>query len=224
MSRLPRPAFCLVTPGRLRSAAGGDARDLVRLIARAARAGVNLIQIRERELADGDLASLVAQILAEVERSKTLVVVNERADVALAAGADGVHLRAASVAAPRLRPIVPERFLIGRSVHSTEEAIAADVAGGTDYLIFGTVFASASKPAQHPVAGLDQLRRVCGSVQVPVIAIGGMTRDRLKDVAAAGASGFAAIGMFIEADRDAADRGSGLMELAVSAFVNQSHE
>jgi thiamine-phosphate pyrophosphorylase len=223
MTRLPRPAFCLVTPGRLRSAADQDARDLVRLIARASRAGVNLIQVRERELPDGDLVSLTGRILAEVERRKTVVVVNERADVALAAGADGVHLRAASVAAPRLRPIVPEGFLIGRSVHSTDEAIAADAAGSADYLIFGTVFASASKPAQHPVAGMDQLRKVCGSVRLPVIAIGGITRDRLRDVAAAGASGFAAIGTFVEEDRGAADGVSGLMETAASVFANQSH-
>ena len=223
MTRLPRPAFCLVTPGALRSADDRDARDLVHLVVRAARAGINLIHIRERELPDRALASLVGHILAEVERPRTLVVVNERADAALAAGADGVHLRAAGVAALRLRPIVPEGFVIGRSVHSREEAVATDTAGGADYLVFGTVYPSASKLAQHPVAGVGKLREVCSSVGLPVIAIGGITPARLHEIAAAGASGFAAIGMFVDADRAGAESMTRLVERAVAAFANQSH-
>ena len=222
MTPLPRPVFCLVTSGTLRSADERDASDLVRLVGRAARAGVNLIHIRERELSDRALAVLVGRIVAEVERLKTVVVVNERADVALAAGADGVHLRASGVATSRLRPIVPEGFVIGRSVHSTEEAVAADTAGGTNYLIFGTVYASASKPAHHPVAGVEQLRNVCRSVRLPVVAIGGITTGRLREVAASGASGFAAIGMFVDADRAGTETMSELVELATGAFANQS--
>ena len=107
MARLPRPAICFVTPGRVRSAEGQDAQDLVRLVVRAATAGANLIQIREREMPDRALLGLVGRILAEVDRSRALVVVNERADIAMAAGADGVHLRAQGVAPSRLRPIVP---------------------------------------------------------------------------------------------------------------------
>src|SRR6185436_13691588 len=129
MLRLPCPTLCLVTPGTLRGGEGQDARDLVRLIGRAAGAGVNMIQIRERRLPDRALRDLVGHILSEVDRSQTLVVVNERADVALAAGADGVHLRADGVAARRLRSIVPEGFVLGRSVHSTDDARAAEAAG-----------------------------------------------------------------------------------------------
>jgi thiamine-phosphate pyrophosphorylase len=223
MARLPRPAFCLVTPGRLRSATDRDADDLVRLVVRAARAGVNLIHVRERELPDRDLADLTSRILAEVERPRTVVVVNERPDVALAAGADGVHLRATGVAAPRLRPIVPEGFLIGRSVHSIQEAVAADISDGSDYVIFGTVFESASKAEGHPVAGLEQLHKVCRSVRLPVIAIGGITANRLSAVAAAGASGVAAIGAFVDADRDPADGLARLMESFAGAFGKRLH-
>ena len=222
MLRLPCPALCLVTPGTLRSGEGQDARDLVRLIGRAAGAGVNMIQIRERVLPDIALRDLVGRILSEVDRSQTLVVVNERADVALAAGADGVHLRADSVAAARLRPIVPAGFVIGRSVHSPDEARAAEAARGMDYLIYGTVFASTSKPANHRVAGIEGLSDVCASVRLPVIAIGGMTVERVAEVAAAGAAGFAAIGAFIESDRAGVRVTTELVERARRAFAGQS--
>jgi thiamine-phosphate diphosphorylase len=221
MTRLPRPAICFVTPGRVRSAEGQDAQDLVRLVVRAATAGANLIQIRERELPDRALLGLVGRILAEVDRSRALVVVNERADIAMAAGADGVHLRAQGVTPSRLRPIVPEGFVIGRSVHSTDEAVAAAAAGG-DYLIFGTVFPSASKPANHPVAGIERLREVCASVRLPVIAIGGITTARFHEVAAAGAAGVAAIGMFVESDRAGAKAATELVQRAQRAFATES--
>src|SRR4029450_12609128 len=110
-------------------------------------------QIRERVLPDIALRDLVGRILSEVDRSQTLVVVNERADIALAAGADGVHLRGDGVAAARVRPIVPAGFVIGRSVHSPDEARAAEAAGGMDYLIYGTVFASTRKTEHHPGGG-----------------------------------------------------------------------
>ena len=222
MTRLPRPAICLVTPGRVRSAEGQDARDLVRLVVRAVTAGANLIQIREREIPDGALLGLAGRLLAAVDRSRALVVVNERADIAIAAGADGVHLRAEGVAPSRLRPIVPEGFVIGRSVHSTDEAVAAEAAGGCDYLIFGTVFPSASKDANHPVAGIERLREVCASVRLPVIAIGGITTAEFTEVAAAGAAGVAAIGMFVESDRAGAAAVTELVQRAQRAFATQS--
>ncbi len=218
MARLPRPTFCLVTPGTLRSEDGQEAEDLVRWVARAAVAGVNVIQIRERQLSDRALYSVTRRILGALNRSHALVVVNERADLAQTAGADGVHLRADSVAAPRLRSLVPDGFLVGRSVHSTSEAVAAESAGGVDYLIFGTVFPSGSKPADHPAAGLEPLRTVCASVRLPVIAIGGITPGRLVDVAATGAAGFAAIGAFAESDRAGAEATREVVQQARRAF------
>jgi thiamine-phosphate pyrophosphorylase len=216
MSRLPRPAFCLVTPGQLRGE--DDVSPVVRLAVRAAEAGVNLIQIRERQLADRALYNLTRRIVGEIGRSQTRVVVNERADLAQAAGADGVHLRADGAAAPRVRSILPAGFLVGRSVHSTSEAVAAESAGGVDYLIFGTVFATASKPADHPAVGVGSLHQVCESVQLPVIAIGGITAGRLAEVAAAGAAGFAAIGAFTEADRAGSDATREFVRHAQRAF------
>ena len=150
------------------------------------------MQIREPRLPDPALLGLTRQ--AGETGIKTLV--NDRLDVALAAGADGVHLRGHSFSAARVRERVGKAFLIGRSVHDLAEAGAADREGGCDYLLFGTVFPSRSKPEGHRVAGLDALREVCHRVSLPVIAIGGITRERAAEVRAAGAAGIAAIGLF----------------------------
>ena len=121
---------------------------------------------------------------------------NARADIALAAGAHGMHLRGTSPSALRIRPIVGPRFLVGRSVHSVEEAEMAEASGGCDYLVFGTVFPSVSKTAGHAVAGVDALARVCARVRLPVLAIGGVTTANIDRIAATGAAGVAAIDLF----------------------------
>jgi thiamine-phosphate diphosphorylase len=164
-------------------------------VARAAREGVHLVQIRERDLDGGPLTHLVSASVAAVRGTRTRILVNDRLDVALAGGAHGVHLRADSFGASRVRSMAPAPFLVGRSVHSVEQALAAVDEGGLDYLIFGTVFESASKPGRA-AAGLGALRAVSDATVLPVLAVGGITRERIPDVMAAGASGAAAIGMF----------------------------
>jgi thiamine-phosphate pyrophosphorylase len=156
---------------------------------------VHLVQIRERDLDGASLARLVSACVAAVRGTRTRILVNDRLDVALAAGAHGVHLRADSFAAPRVRAAAPAPFLIGRSVHSVAAAGAAARDGELDYLIFGTLFESASKPGRAP-AGLDELAAVARATHLPVLAVGGVTRERIGDVMAAGASGVAAISMF----------------------------
>ena len=170
--------------------------DLVLRAADAVRAGVDVIQVRERDLPDRQLAALVRRIVDVTVGTHTRVVVNDRADIAIVAGAAGVHLRGDSPPASRVRELTPEGFLIGRSVHSLAEVDAAVADGGCDYLLFGTVFPSSGKPDGHRVAGLDELARACRRSPLPVIAIGGMTEDRAAAVRAAGAAGFAAVGMF----------------------------
>ena len=174
-------------------------RPLVDLFGDAARAGVDLIQIRERDLDDGALVALVRAAVAAVHGTPARVIVNDRADVALAAGAAGVHLRSDSIPARRVREMAGEGFLVGRSVHDEDEAAAVDAEGGCDYLIFGTVFPSSSKPAGHQAAGLPALDRVCARVSAPVLAIGGVSIARAPDVARAGAAGIAAIQLFAAA-------------------------
>jgi thiamine-phosphate pyrophosphorylase len=142
------------------------------------------------------------------------VLVNNRTDIALAAGAHGVHLPASAPLASRVRRIVPDGFLIGRSVHSQAEAEGAQADGGCDYLTFGTVFATASKAADHPVAGPSTLRAVCNAVRLPILAIGGISRQRTPEIARAGAAGMAAIGVFA----DISVRGGEGMRLLVNGL------
>ena len=131
--------------------------------------------------------------------SSTKVVVNDRVDVAMACGADGVHLRGDSMPAVRVRRMTPDGFLIGRSVHSAEEASVA--AAGADYLVAGTVFPTTSKPGHAALLGLPGLAAIARVVSVPVLAIGGMSVERASEVAGAGARGVSAIGLFADPDR-----------------------
>jgi thiamine-phosphate diphosphorylase len=178
---------CLVTD---RCALGWSVDELVAHAGRAVAAGVDLIQIRERDLEARDLAALTAAVVAMARGTATKVLVNDRLDVALAAGADGVHLRSDSIQVRAARRLRSAPFLIGRSVHSVDDARAA---ADADYLIAGTVFPTASKPDATRWLGLDGLRAIVRTAVQPVLAIGGVTRERLADVAATGAAGVAAI-------------------------------
>jgi thiamine-phosphate pyrophosphorylase len=170
-------------------------RRLSDLAAWAVASKVDLIQVRERDLEAAKLAALVTDLVRVSRGSGTRVVVNDRIDVALACGADGVHLRHGSVPATAARTIAPAGFLVGRSVHSAAEA---EGAGPVDYLIAGTVFRTPSKPEASALLGLDGLAKVVQAAAVPVLAIGGITRERLDEVAATGAAGAAGIGLFVE--------------------------
>lgn len=193
MIALARPIVCVVTGGQ------GTIRPAIAAIAAAARAGADLIHIREPGLDDRHLLDFVQRAIDAVRDTAARVLVNERVDVALAAGAAGVHLRERSMPASRVRAIVPPTFLVGRSVHSVDGAREAELDAGCEYLVFGTVFRSDSKLEGHPVAGLEELQRVCKAVHLPVVAIGGVTEARAASLAAAGAAGIAAISLFRDA-------------------------
>ena len=160
----------------------------------AAAAGIDLIQVRERDMDARPLAALVTAVLDNVRGSATRVLVNDRLDVALVCGAHGVHLRADSIPPHAARTIAPEGFLVGCSVHATDEARRASKS--SDYLIAGTVFPSASKPHATSWLGIDGLRSIAEAVAIPVLAIGGITIDRLDAIAGTGAAGIAGIGLF----------------------------
>ena len=192
------PAICVVTRGR--GAQGSTERDL--LLTRlhdAAAAGATMIQIRERQLDDRHLLRFIQDVKHACSGTGAAVVVNDRIDLALIAGADGVHLKGDAPSPSDVRELTPPGFLIGRSVHSVEEARDAASSAACDYLVFGTVFPSASKRDGHAVAGTDALAAVCNAVNVPVIAIGGIDVSRARDAAACGARGVAAISLFSEA-------------------------
>lgn len=163
----------------------------------AIEAGVDFLQVRERDLDTADLAATVSAIIAMARGTRTRILVNDRVDVALACGAAGVHLRADSVPAAAVRSIAPPQFVIGRSVHAVPDAVAAGA--DLDYLIAGTVWPTLGKPADHPVLGIEGLSDIVRAASVPVLAIGGVALDRLGEVAERGAAGVAGIGLFMAA-------------------------
>jgi len=190
--------LCLVTDRRRLAPAeasfDASRRCLVAQARHAVDAGIDLIQVRERDLEAAELAALVTDLVAVTRGTSTRVVVNDRLDVALACAADGVHLRADSIAVEAARRLAPHGFLIGRSIHGAAEAAQA---AGADYVIAGTVFPTESKRAEQVLLGLDGLRAVVAAIPVPVLAIGGITEHRFEQVAGAGAGGIAAIGLFM---------------------------
>jgi thiamine-phosphate pyrophosphorylase len=208
--------ICLVTDRRRLATGAAPSAARACLVAQArhaADAGVDLIQLRERDLEAGALAALVTDLLAATLGSPTRIIVNDRLDVALACGAGGVHLRGDSIPIEAARRLAPAGFLIGRSVHGVNDAIGA---AGADYLIAGTVFTSASKPAGAPLIGIEGLRAIVRAVPRPVLAIGGIDDARVGEVAAAGAAGFAAIGWFMASHADADVTGCRVVELRQS--------
>jgi thiamine-phosphate pyrophosphorylase len=193
--RLEFPIVCVVTRALETSARNQDL--LVRLRA-AAEAGACLVHVRERALDDKSLAAFVRAVVRSVADTGAQVVVNDRADIAIAAGAAGVHLRSDSTDAAAVRSIAPDGFIVGRSVHSASEATTAESFGGCDYFVFGTVYQSTSKNADDPIAGVAALHEVCAKVRTPVLAIGGITVARVPEIARAGAAGIAAITLFAD--------------------------
>jgi thiamine-phosphate diphosphorylase len=192
---------CLVTDRRRLAGAGASfdqaRRLLLAQLETAVNSGVDFIQVRERDLEAGALAALVAAVMSLARGTTSRVVVNDRLDVALACGADGVHLRGDSIAPADARRIVPAGFLIGRSVHTVDEASAT---AGCDYVIAGMVFPSSSKAPDASVLGIDGLRSIVRASPAPVLAIGGLTADRFDAMTAAGAAGVAGIGLFLPFD------------------------
>ena len=194
-----RPILCLVSDRtQLGTGVVGWRERLLDLVRNASVAGVDLVQIRENDLADATLADLVGRSVQVTRNTRTRIIVNDRVDVALAAGADGVHLKGSAYPAERIRQVAPPEWTIGRSVHGIADAVQATEAGATDYVTFGTVFETASKPGVRP-AGLEALGRVVERLSVPVLAIGGVTADRALEIARSGAAGLAAIGLFAAA-------------------------
>jgi thiamine-phosphate pyrophosphorylase len=209
------PLFCYVTDRRALCVAN-PAESLAALtqkIEEIAAAGVDWVQIREKDLTASDLASLTRRALLiaaqpSAKRSCAIrVLVNDRLDVALAERAGGVHLGEKSLPlseAKRLIQSTPvkqtigESFLTGVSCHSLEAAEAAE-RGGADYIFFGPIFATPSKETFGPPQGVERLREVCRSVSIPVLAIGGITLDNAESCVVAGAAGIAAIRLFQDA-------------------------
>ena len=173
-------------------------RDLVAAVEECLAAGLPAVQVREKDLGAVELAALCRRLRAPTRERGALLIVNDRADVALATGADAVQRTGTSLPLEDIRAIAGARLRVGASVHSLEDAIEAE-AKGADWLVFGPVYDTPSKRAYGAPQGLDALAKVTGRVRLPVIAIGGITPTRVREVRAAGAHGVAAIAAILAA-------------------------
>ncbi len=209
---LRAPILCYVTDRQILSVgkASDPRENLLSKIGEAASAGVDWIQIREKDLSGKDCALLTRDALKRAAKSSVhgakaaRILVNDRLDVALSEHAGGVHLGEKSMAVAEAKRLVKLQdpsadFLIGVSCHSLEAAKSA-AKDGADYLFFGPVYATPSKAAYGAPQGIACLAEVCLAVSVPVLAIGGITLANARACFSAGASGLAAIRLFQEAD------------------------
>jgi thiamine-phosphate diphosphorylase len=178
----------LVTDPRL------DRARLLAAVEAAAANGIDWIQVRDHGSTARELFELTSAVIAIARPRGVKVAVNDRVDVALAAGADGVQLGGRSLPIDVVRRIAPD-LRIGASVH---DLAGAERASGADWLTFGHVFETSSHP-QEPARGLDALAAVVHRVSIPVIAIGGINRDNIEAVRRSGASGVAVISAILNA-------------------------
>ncbi|HEU4834518.1 MAG TPA: thiamine phosphate synthase [Pyrinomonadaceae bacterium] len=193
--KFPLPIIYPITSGQT------PTDDILRLVRAAVDAEVPLFQIREKSLSGRVLFELVARAAEITRGSKTRLLVNDRSDIALAAGADGVHLTTQSLPVEVVRNICGAEFLIGVSTHSLEEARVAQAAGA-DFVVFGPVFETESKRAYGEPQGLLKLAAVARELgEFPVVAIGGVTLENVGACFEAGARGVAAIRLLNDAEQ-----------------------
>jgi thiamine-phosphate pyrophosphorylase len=194
-----RPLLYLITSGETTlqtTPATKDFSSILRLIEVAVASGVDLIQIREKNLSANVLYKLSARAAEITRGSASQLLVNDRSDVAASAHADGVHLTTCSLPAHVVRRTFGPEFLIGVSTHSMAEATAAR-AGGADFVVFGPVFETQSKRQYGEPLGPAELAKVAAELSpFPVMALGGLTSVNVAECIRAGAQGVAAIRMF----------------------------
>jgi thiamine-phosphate pyrophosphorylase len=189
--------LCLVT-----DRAQTRGRDLITVVRECLTAGLPAVQLREKDLGAVELLRLARGLREPTTAAGAWLIVNDRMDVALAAGADGVQRTHASLPVDDLRVAAGGRLRVGASVHSLDEAQAA-AGAGAEWVFFGPVYDTPSKRGYGDPQGLAALTRVARSVDLPVIAIGGITPERVADVRAAGAAGVAVISAILAADSPA---------------------
>ena len=193
-----RPITYLITPGNATPEKFDiNKAEILATVRRAVDCGLTLIQLREKQLTAKQLFELAAEAAVLTQKSGTRLLVNDRADIAAAAGADGVHLTSTSLPPDLIRQAFGDEILIGVSTHSANE-VAAARQGGADFAVFGPVFAVPDKPS--PV-GVEVLRSVCAIAgDFPVLSLGGIDLGNYRSALDAGAAGIASIRMFGGAD------------------------
>lgn len=185
-SKQALPRLCAITDGEL---GGGDHAAIVqKLLAGGAR----WIQVREKELGAGEVLKQAREAATIAHKAGGIVIVNDRVDVAMMAEADGVHLGRDDLPAVEARKLMGEKAIVGVSTHSVEEGIAA-ARLPIDYVAIGPVFATTTKKDVERVVGVEAVRRLSEAIDLPVVAIGGITEERAAEVIRAGAHAVAVI-------------------------------
>lgn len=174
-------------------------RPLVEVVKRAAQAGIRGVQLREKDLSGRELYYLAQELRNVTAKSGARLVINDRADIAAAVGADGVHLTQESISPKHARRLLGPTSLIGQSTHFVEEARKAEEEGA-DFVTFGPIFATPSKLKYGPPLGTEALATVKEKVRIPIFAIGGIKTHNIKDVLKAGAYGIAIISAVMAAE------------------------
>jgi thiamine-phosphate pyrophosphorylase len=180
-----------------RTQVGG--RSLPSVVRQAVGAGLPAVQLRERDLSTRELLSLAQEVRSITSSHAVPLIVNDRADLTMALDLQGVHLRSDSLPPLPVRQLIGPRRLIGVSTHSVEDVRRAD-RSGADYVLFGPIFETPSKRSFGPPLGLTLLADACRQSSIPVLAIGGITCQRVRDVRLAGAYGVAVIGALLTRD------------------------
>lgn len=152
--------------------------------------GVRTLQLRAKELSPRDQLKIAAGLAKLVSGNGGIFIVNDRADVALLSGADGVHLGQEDIPCSATRRILGGRYVIGVSTHNREEALKAE-ADGADYIAFGPIFHTTTKKDAQMPKGVKELKKIKEVVKIPVVAIGGINEDNLKEVLETGVDGVA---------------------------------
>jgi thiamine-phosphate pyrophosphorylase len=185
--------LCLVAD--VESARG---RNIIQIIRQAAAGGATLVQLRAKKLSASAFLDLGRQAASVLREKKIPLVINDRPDIALACGAAGVHLGQEDLPVAAARQILGKGKLIGRSIASLREARKAEKEGA-DYVGLGPVFPTPTKDTPLAPLGLEGVGKICRHLSIPVLAIGGITRDNARQVIRAGADGIAVVSAILGA-------------------------
>jgi thiamine-phosphate diphosphorylase len=191
---LPVPCLCLVTD---RGLCRSDLGELEWKVAAAIRGGVDLVQLREKDLTGRELLMLAERLKRVTGHSATLII-NDRIDVALACGAEGVQLGEEAIPVDAARKVAGNELLLGRSVHTLEGALVAEE-HGADFILAGTIYATGSHPDSEP-AGPQFISQLSEKVKIPIMGIGGISTSNVGRVMDSGGSGTAVISAILSAE------------------------
>lgn len=173
-------------------------RDIVSLVEDAIQGGVTTVQLRAKGLGTREFFRLATRMTAVLKRRDVPLIINDRVDIALACGADGVHLGQSDMPPDTARKLVGESKIIGVSVNTPKEAREAERLGA-DYVGLGPIYATATKDTDLPVLGSDGIRRMRGKIGIPIVAVGGINAGNAAEVMKSGAAGVAVVSAILGA-------------------------